>query len=64
MIVVIITTDLRHSNSTGVKWFEEYPAFVVVSVCYQRFRSPFRKVIQLNYIRGDRQKNNFCVYNG
>ena len=61
MIVVIITTDLHHSNPTGVKRFGEVPAFVVVRVCYQLFRSSFCKVIQLNYIHGDHQKINFCV---
>ena len=63
MIVVIITTDLNHSNPTGVKRSGRVEPFVIVRVNYQLFRSSFRKVIQLNYIRRGHQKNNFCVSN-
>ncbi len=60
MIVVIITTDLNHSNPTGVKMVSgRVEPFVIVRVNYQLFRSSFRKVIQLNYIRRGHQKNNF-----
>jgi len=48
MIVVIITTDLCHSNPTGVKRFGESSAFVGIRANYQLF---WYYVLQSNSIK-------------
>ena len=62
MIVVIIKTDLYHSNPTGVKMIGEASAFVVVSVNLSEFSSFFSQSNSIKLYPPQPQKNNFCSY--